>query len=76
MIEIYLKYDNMHVFGMINALNCINNHVNSCKNSMLSECTVETRKFRERVMGTKKKIERVRSIKSEKEGERDRNEEC
>ena len=28
MIEIYLKYDNMHIFGMINALNCINNHVN------------------------------------------------
>ena len=36
MIEIYLKYDNMHTFGMINALNCINNHVNSFINSMLS----------------------------------------
>ena len=36
MIEIYLKYDNMHTFGMINALNCINNHVNSSINSMLS----------------------------------------
>ena len=36
MIEIYLKYDNMHTFGIINALNCINNHVNSCINSMLS----------------------------------------
>ena len=36
MIEIYLKYDNMHIFGMINALNCINNHVNLCINSMLS----------------------------------------
>ena len=25
-----------HIFGMINAFNCINNHVNSCINSMLS----------------------------------------
>ena len=40
------------------------------------ECTVETRKFKERVLGTKKKIERMRSVTSEKEGERDRNEEC
>ena len=36
MIEMYLKYDNMHIFGMINAFICINNHVNSCINSMLS----------------------------------------
>ena len=36
MIEIYLKYDNMHTFGIINAFICINNHVNSCINSMLS----------------------------------------
>ena len=36
MIEIYLKYDNMHIFGMIIAFNCINNHVISCINSMLS----------------------------------------
>ena len=36
MIEIYLKYDNMHIFGMINAFNCINKHVNSCINNMLS----------------------------------------
>ena len=35
-IEIYLRYDNMHTFGIINALNGINNHVNSCMNSMLS----------------------------------------
>ena len=35
MIEIYLKYDNMHIFGVINAFICINNHVNSCINSML-----------------------------------------
>ena len=36
MIEIYLKYDNMHTIGVINAFICINNHVNSCINSMLS----------------------------------------
>ena len=36
MIEIYLKYDNMHTLGMINAFICINNHVNSFINSMLS----------------------------------------
>ena len=36
MIDIYLKYDNVHIFGMINAFNCINNHVISCINSMLS----------------------------------------
>ena len=36
MIEIYLKYDNMHTFGIINTFICINNHVNSCINSMLS----------------------------------------
>ena len=36
MIEIYIKYDNMHTFGIINAFICINNHVNSCINSMLS----------------------------------------
>ena len=36
MIGIYLKYDNMHTFGVINALICIKNHVISCINSMLS----------------------------------------
>ena len=36
MIEIYLKYDNMHTNRTFNAFNCINNHVNSCKNYMLS----------------------------------------
>ena len=36
MIEIYLKYDNMHAFGMINDFICINNHVNSSINNMLS----------------------------------------
>ena len=36
MIEILLKYDNMHIIGVINALNCINNHIITCINSMLS----------------------------------------
>ena len=36
MIEICLKDDNMHEFVMINALICINNHVITCINSMLS----------------------------------------
>ena len=36
MIEIYLKYDNMHIFVVINALICINNHVITCINIMLS----------------------------------------
>ena len=36
MIEICLKDDNMHEFMMINALICINNHVITCINSMLS----------------------------------------
>ena len=36
MIEIYLKYDNMHTIRTINAFICINNHVNSCLNSILS----------------------------------------
>ena len=37
MIEIYLKYDNMHTNGTLNALICINNYVNSCINCMLSQ---------------------------------------
>ena len=36
MIEIYLKYDNIHIFGIVNAFNCINNNVISCINRMLS----------------------------------------
>ena len=36
MIEILLKYDNMHIIGVINALNCINNHIITCINRMLS----------------------------------------
>ena len=31
MIEICLKYDNMHIFGIINAFNCINNYVINVK---------------------------------------------
>ena len=45
MIEIYLKYDNMHTFGIINAFICINNHVNSFINSMLSESTCPSGAF-------------------------------
>ena len=36
MIEIHSKYDNMHTKRIFNALNCVNNHVNSCTNCMLS----------------------------------------
>ena len=36
MIEIYLKYDNIHTIGIINAFICFNNHINSCINGMLS----------------------------------------
>ena len=35
-IEIYLKYDNMHKNRIFNALNDINNHSNLCTNCMLS----------------------------------------
>ena len=41
MIEIYLKYDNMHTFEIYNAFICINNLVNSCINSMLSLGNIE-----------------------------------
>ena len=36
LIEIYLKYDNIHTNVIINVFICINNHVNSCTNFMLS----------------------------------------
>ena len=36
MIEIYLKYDNVHAIRTSNAFICTNNHVNSCINGMLS----------------------------------------
>ena len=42
MIEIYLKYDNMHTIRTINAFTCINNHVNSC-----IKCMVSIIKFKE-----------------------------
>ena len=39
MINMHLKYDNMHTNGIFNALNYINNYVNSCINFMLSVTT-------------------------------------
>ena len=36
MIDMHLKYDNMLTNGIFNALICINNHVNSIINYMLS----------------------------------------
>ena len=36
MIEIHSKYDNMHINVMFYALICINNHVLSCLDCMLS----------------------------------------
>ena len=36
MIEMHSKYDNMHPNRIVNALNCINNDVNSYINCMLS----------------------------------------
>ena len=36
MIEMYLKYDNMHTIRTINAFICINNLVNACIKCMLS----------------------------------------
>ena len=42
MIEMYLKYANMHTIGTINAFICINNHVNSCIKCMLSNTSVIT----------------------------------
>ena len=53
MIEVYLKYDNMHIFGIINTFICTNNRVISCINSMLSPlgthaCAHEKMRERER----------------------------
>ena len=47
MIEIYLKYDNMHTMGVINVFICINNHVNSCINACyhLSLLVTDNRQF-------------------------------
>ena len=36
MIEIYLKYENIHTIRAINGFIYINNHVNSCINRILS----------------------------------------
>ena len=37
MIEMYLKYDNMHKNGTVNAFICINIHVNSYIKCILSK---------------------------------------
>ena len=41
MIDMHSKYDNMHSKGIFNALVCINNHVNSCINFMLSSSSAK-----------------------------------
>ena len=46
MIEMYLKYDNMHTNVIINAFICIDNHVNSCIKCMLSGTTRERKRER------------------------------
>ena len=43
MIEMCLKYDNMHTIGTINAFICINNHVNLCIKCMLSTLSSKSR---------------------------------
>ena len=42
MIEMYLKYDNMHTNRIFTVFICTNNHVNSCTNYILS---VDDNKF-------------------------------
>ena len=39
MIDMHSKYDNVNTNRIFNALNCINNHVNSCTNFMVSPYT-------------------------------------
>ena len=36
LIDMHLRYDNMHTYRTYNALICINDHVNLCINCMLS----------------------------------------
>ena len=36
MIDMYSKYDNIHENGIFSALLCINNHITTCRNFMLS----------------------------------------
>ena len=46
MIEICLKYDNMHIFGIINAFNCINNHIINVKIACYHKCNcIKINKF-------------------------------
>ena len=40
MVEMHSKYDNININRIFNALNDINNHVNSCINCMLS-CNIQ-----------------------------------
>ena len=62
MIEIYLKYDNMHTIRTINAFICINNHVNLCINSILSSFLKEAKKFSTACRRSDKKIRLVLSL--------------
>ena len=49
MIEMHSKYDNMHTNGMFYVLICINNHVLSCYDCILSRvCEREEEEGRER----------------------------
>ena len=41
MIDMHLKYDKMHTNKILNVLICINYHVNSCTNCMVSKCISE-----------------------------------
>ena len=45
MIEMHLKYDNMHTNRIFNALSCSNNHVNSIINFMLSPSFMYVRQW-------------------------------
>ena len=45
MIDMHLKYDNMHINGTFNASIFINNHINSCINFMLSVIPINEKRF-------------------------------
>ena len=62
MIEIYLKYDNMHTNGIINVFICVNNHVNLCIKYMLS-ITAEIKSNRWTLVDTCTDLERPMKIK-------------
>ena len=46
MMEVYLKYDNMHINGTINVFICIKNHLNSCIKCILSGASRRVRSAR------------------------------